>query len=137
MKHCTNCGSELPSTPVSFCNQCGSRLEIQKKPEVVTSQATTNVGTAETAFLANARIGLNRWWRWVLGSILILVIWQGIGSVPLLVACEYLKGAQIHQFTCDDLSITGDSLIPGYLLSNYGFIIGIFKPYRSRGGRWL
>ena len=125
MKHCTNCGSELPSTPGLFCTQCGSRLETQTKPEAVTSQGTTNVGTAETAFLANARIGLNRWWRWVLASILILVIWQGIGTVPWFVACEYLKTAQIPQFTCDDLSITGDSLLPGYILSNYGFIIGI------------
>ena len=125
MKHCTNCDFELPSISVSFCTQCGSRLEDQKKPEAVAGQATTDVEIAETAFLANARVGLNRWWRWVAGTILILVIWQGIGMVPWLVACEYLKTAQIPQFTCAGISITGDSSIPEYLLSNYGFIIGI------------
>jgi hypothetical protein len=70
----------LPGIPdMKHCTRCGSRLETQKKPEAVTSQATTDIETTETAFLANARLGLNRWWRWVVGSILILVIWQGIG----------------------------------------------------------
>ena len=84
-----------------------------------------NRSDAASLFLSNARQGLNRWWRWVLGILLILIIWQGIGGIPWIVACEYLKASPIPQFNCDGVQITGDSAIPGYLLTNYSFIIGI------------
>ena len=84
-----------------------------------------NRSKAATLFLSNARQGLNRWWRWVLGILLILVIWQGVGTVPLVTACGYLNNSSIRQFTCNNLQISGDSAVPGYLLTNYSFIIGI------------
>lgn len=125
MKYCTNCGSGTPTTNSSLCGKCASIRENQKTEDHVTGNLTSNVSHTDTIFLDNARVGMNRWWRWVLGPILILVIWQGIGVIPYFVACEYLKAAYIRQFTCDGLSITGDSLIPGYILANYSFIIGI------------
>ena len=84
-----------------------------------------NRSDAASLFLSNARQGLNRWWRWVLGVIVILVIWGGVGSIPLVTACEYINNSGISQFTCTDFQIYGDSAVPGYLLTNYSFIIGI------------
>ena len=60
-----------------------------------------------------------------MGILLILVIWQGVGTIPLITACEYLNNSSIRQFTCNNLQISGDSAVPGYLLTNYSFIIGI------------
>ena len=76
-------------------------------------------------FLSNARKGLNRWPRWLLGILLILFMWQVVGAIPFLTVCEYLQNIEITQFQCDDTQITGDSVLLDYLLSNYMFIIGI------------
>lgn len=76
-------------------------------------------------FLSNARQGSNHWFRWLLGIMLILLMWQAIGAIPFFTVCEYLQSAKIPQFQCDGKQITGDSVLPGYLLFNYSFIIGI------------
>ncbi len=81
--------------------------------------------TAANQFLNNANAGLNRVWRWVLGGVFIILIWQGIGNIPLFVSCEYLKRVNLPAFTCEDFIIVGDSLIPQFVLSNYAFILGI------------
>ena len=47
-----------------------------------------------------------------------------------MVACQYLRGAQTPNFSCDWVTISGDSLVPGFVLSSYPFIIGII-------GVWL
>ena len=83
------------------------------------------LGQPSLSFLSNARRGLNEWWRWLLGIFLILFMWIGIGSIPFLTACQYLQDSGISQFQCNGTQISGDSVIPNYILQHYGFIIGI------------
>ena len=45
-------------------------------------------------------------------------------------ACQYLRRARTPNFSCDGVTISGDSLVPGFVLSFYPFIIGII-------GVWL
>ena len=87
------------------------------------------IGAAERFYL-NASLGRNGWWRWGFGFVGIILIWQGIGAIPWLVACQYLRGAQTLNFSCDGVTISGDSLVPHFVLSFYPFIIGII-------GVWL
>ena len=125
MEYCTNCGFNLQSPEDAFCTQCGSNIGTAGELLNRLGQAATSMESATAVFLANARLGLNRWWRWGIGISFVLLIWQVIGLIPFMVACAYVNNAQMPQFTCDDLQIAGDSLVPGYILSNYGFIIGI------------
>ncbi len=85
---------------------------------------------AAEQFRGNAYLGSNSWWRWLLGILGILVIWQGIGSVPWFVACEYLTQTDGPNFSCDGLTISGDSWTPNFILGLYPFLIGII-------GLWL
>ena len=139
MRYCTGCGAGLTVPVGAFCVQCGAKTQpIEEPQEVILSESSPSPTNAvpnvllnpELQFLANAKTGLTRWWRWVLGSALILVIWQGVGSIPYLVACGYLSGSTITEFTCGEFGIVGDSHIPNFVLGNYGFIIGII-------GVWL
>lgn len=81
-------------------------------------------------FCLNSYLGSNSWWRWVLGIFSVLLVWLVVGSIPWLVACEYLQQVQALNFSCDGVTISGDSLVPGFVLSFYPFIIGII-------GLWL
>lgn len=103
---------------------------MQQQPPVGPDSKPTESVTASDRFMLNATLGSNRWWRWVLGVLGIIVIWQGIGSIPSVVACQYLQRTNAVLFTCDDFGITGDSLVPGFVLTFYGFIVGII-------GVWL
>ena len=118
---CSGCNKQI-STNDKFCTSCGTPI-TQLQIEVTSQEASTY-------FLGNARQGLNKWWVWTLGIVSILFIWQVLGSIPWVTACEYLKATPMSQFKCDGTQIIGDSTIPGYFLSNFGFIIGII-------GIWL
>ena len=80
--------------------------------------------------LSNASLGLNAWWRWGVGITGILLVWLRIGGIPWLVACQYLRQADTLNFSCDGVTISGDSLVPEFVLSFYPFVIGII-------GVWL
>ena len=41
-------------------------------------------------------------------------------------ACQYLRRARTLSFSCDGVTISGDSLVPGFVLSFYPFIIGVW-----------
>ena len=62
---------------------------------------------------------------WVLGTFLILVIWQGVGAIPTLAACKFVKSAQLVDFTCDDALIKGVSSLPSFVLVSYAFVIAM------------
>lgn len=81
-------------------------------------------------FFRNASLGSNAWWRWTLGIIAIILIWMGIGAIPWLVACQYLRESGPANFSCDGVTISGDSAVPEFVLSIYPFVIGII-------GVWL
>ena len=90
-----------------------------------TSQSPASYGRPADRFLADAALGLNRWWVWVLGTVSIVVIWQGIGAIPTIAACEYVRSANLVDFTCDGFRIDGVSSIPDFVLSMYGFVIAM------------
>ncbi|MYA60385.1 MAG: CPBP family intramembrane metalloprotease [Chloroflexi bacterium] len=89
----------------------------QNQPEII---------SPTDRFLELAKSGVNRWWVWILGVVLIIVIWQGIGSVPILAACEFVKSAQLVDFTCEDAMIVGVSSLPSFVLGAYAFVIAMF-----------
>ncbi len=121
LSFCIKCGFEYRDDSVSFCSSCGQPLPVKTE-----KLATTDERTAETRFIENSKVGLTRWWRWVVGILLILLLWQGVGSIPAIIVCEYLQQSNIKQFTCDDsYIISGDSDVLGFVMSNYTFIIGI------------
>ena len=79
-------------------------------------------------FFAAASIGLTRWWRWVLGIIAAVAIWQ-IGSfiliVPAIVACLVTeKDIDSSWLVCADGEL-GASLISDFVLLNLGFLVGL------------
>ena len=76
-------------------------------------------------FLNGAKSGLNRWWVWVLGTFLIVVIWMGIGSIPLVATCEFVRSANLVDFTCEDSTIEGASSLPNLVLGTYAFVIAM------------
>ena len=90
-----------------------------------TSQCPASNGKPADQFLANATLGLNRWWVWILGTVSIVVIWQGIGAIPTIAACEFVKSANLVDFTCNGFVIHGASSIPGFVLNMYGFVIAM------------
>ena len=89
------------------------------------SQKQTEIHSSGDRFLDLAKSGVNRWWVWFLGIILIIVIWQGLGSIPTLVACEILKSARLDDPTCHDATIEAFSSIPSFVLGIFAFVIAM------------
>ena len=84
-------------------------------------------------FYANATLGANQWWRWVLGVVAIIIIWLGVGSIGLVTAgCGFLSATGLFGLDCEGgTGVTGDgSLIAMLVLFGAGFAIGL-------GGIWL
>ena len=89
------------------------------------SQSRSEDCSPADQFLNGAKSGVNRWWVWVLGILMILVIWQVIGSIPTLAACGFLKFAQLGDFTCDGAMIEGASSLPNFVLGISAFVIAM------------
>ena len=89
------------------------------------SQKQTEIHSSGDRFLDLAKSGVNRWWVWFLGIVLIIVIWQGIGSIPTMAACEILKSARLDDLTCHDAMIEGFSSIPSFVLGIFAFVIAM------------
>ena len=79
-------------------------------------------------FFAAASIGLTRWWRWVLGVIVVAVFWQGIGGIPLGVTILVCKASSMEVdsswFVCADGKL-GPSLLPDFVLVFLAFAVGL------------
>ncbi|MYA59684.1 MAG: CPBP family intramembrane metalloprotease [Chloroflexi bacterium] len=88
-------------------------------------QNQSEIDSPEDRFLDLAKSGINRWWIWLLGIVLIVVIWQGLGSIPTLAACEFVKSAQLDDLTCHDAMIEGFSSIPSFVLGIFAFVIAM------------
>ena len=91
---------------------------MQRQPSESPSVSPVEPNAPVDRFFLNAGLGLNGWWRWVLGVVVILLIWLGIGSIPYYVACV-LKEANGLGFDCEG------SAMPKFVLSNYVFVVGI------------
>ena len=73
----------------------------------------------------NATLGLNRWWRWVLGVIAIVAIWIILGGIPVVVAteaCESSAGTDALGFMCAAGALTG---ISEFVLLGLSFLVGL------------
>jgi membrane protease YdiL (CAAX protease family) len=92
-----------------------------------TSQFHPSDGKAADQFIRNAALGTNRWWGWILGTVSIVVIWQGIGAIPIIAACEYVKSAKLVDFTCEDETsiIRGASTLPAFVLTSFSFVVAM------------
>ncbi len=82
---------------------------------------------AAKQFFANAAIGRNSWWRWVLGVLAIIVIWLGMGIAAALGGCAAISATDIFGLACESgESITGDGfLLVNLALAVIGFAFGI------------
>lgn len=89
------------------------------------SKSQSELFSPADRFLDLAKSGVNRWWIWVLGTLLIVVIWQVIGLIPTLAACGFLNYAQLAGFTCDGAMIEGASSLPGFVLGVSAFVIAM------------
>ncbi|MFL2763212.1 MAG: hypothetical protein ACJZ9C_02290 [Dehalococcoidia bacterium] len=76
-------------------------------------------------FLDLANTGKNSVIRWVIGSLIILLGFQGIGYLPSLFICS----DQIAGFNCSDFNVTqlydAPPIILEYILLHWSFVIGI------------
>lgn len=74
-----------------------------------------------TQFFDLASTGLPQWWRWVLGIIAILVIWQGLGGIPYGVAVTVCADLNTSGFICAD-GEAGLSQLSNFVLLNLSFV---------------
>ena len=100
-----------------------SQLSSEGAPESGASPTTPS-----EQFFHNATMGLNHWWRWVLGLVAIIVIYVGVGAIGLPIAgCQFLRSTNAFGLGCSDASaITGDgSLVFLIAVGGSGFAIGL------------
>jgi len=118
-KFCDLCGTELNNQTYKCCPSCGN--------EIIDYSIS-----ATQSFMSAASKGRNEPWRYVVGIVVALIIWQLIGPLPFLGACGALSIVEILGFNCDlnHMSITGPSLVPGFFLAMLTFVIGLI------GLRW-
>ncbi len=110
----TKCCNPLLSQLASYCQNCG-----------------TSIGKQNFSFLDNSSIGRNNWWIWVLFTIIFVVVWQIIGSLPLVGFCGILNIVKLGTYTCDleTLVITGNSKAPNFLMIHITFVVGAASFY--------
>ena len=96
---CTKCNKPLLSTLASYCQNCGEYI-----------------GNQNPSFLDNSSIGRNNWWIWVVFTIIFVVVWQVIGSLPLVGLCGILNVVKVGTYTCDfeTIVIAGNSKDPNF-----------------------
>ena len=104
-----------------FKTEALRRLQSMDQP----SQNRSKTYSPADQFLRNAKSGIKRWWVWVLGTFLIVVIWMGIGSIPFIAACEFVQSAKLVDFTCEGSTIDGASSLPNLVLGTYAFVIAM------------
>ena len=111
---CAKCCKPLLSTLASYCQNCGTYLRKQNR-----------------SFLDNSSLGKNSWWIWVVFTIIFVVVWQVIGSLPLVGFCGILNVVNLGSYTCDleTLVIAGNSKAPNFLLMHITFVVGAASFY--------
>lgn len=102
------------------------------RPNLNGSASDGAAGTAKEQFFLNATLGLNHWWRWILGIVIIVVIWLGVGSIGLALAgCQLLHGTGLLGLDCSGGEFAGDGAFSAQLvIFGLGFAVGLL-------GIWL
>ena len=106
---CIRCNGIVFSPNASYCQTCGLYL-----------------GHKVNSFLDNSSLGRNNWWIWVVFTATFVVIWQIIGSLPLVGFCGILNVVELGSYTCDleTFIVTGNSKVPNFFLMHFSFVIG-------------
>jgi hypothetical protein len=80
----------------------------------------------EPSYLDNARLGKSSPWRYLAGSLLIIFIWLGLGSlstVVLIVFFAYLSGKSLPEMTSLLLDARQLGIVPYFLVLSASFIV--------------
>jgi membrane protease YdiL (CAAX protease family) len=82
-------------------------------------------------FLALAQSGKNQWWRYLFGIIIILVSWQGIGSIPFISLVFLLQNDKIPETKINPqtLQLEGGAPLLLYLVINFSFVCFLISLY--------
>jgi len=113
-KICPNCKDWISSSTASYCQNCGAYIKSEKQ-----------------SFLDNSSTGKNNWWIWIVFTVIFIIVWQVIGSLPLVGFCWLLKIVKVAGYSCslDELVITGPSKAPNFLFMHTTFLIGAASFY--------
>ena len=124
---CGMCGAMGDFSIHKYCIRCGNRHD--KSTEIKPYRHRDLTRSPANTFLDNANLGINRWWVWTLGTLLILIIWNLLGFIPTWITCNSLNFFTIESFYCDSYIIMGISHIPNFVAANSTFLIGLFGIY--------
>ena len=104
-------------------------FDQSRQPE---SSSDSGARTAGDQFFLNATLGLNHWWRWIVGVVVILIMWIGVGSIGLgLAGCELLNATNVLGLGCSGGEFTGNGgLSAQIVIFGSGFAVGLL-------GIWL
>jgi len=113
-KICLNCRNWISSSVASYCQNCGAYIKSEA-----------------LSFLDNSSTGKNNWWIWIVFTVIFIIVWQVIGSLPLVGFCWLLKIVKVAGYSCnlDELVITGPSKAPNFLFMHITFLIGAASFY--------
>ena len=94
----------------------------------MSQQPSENPQTPVDRFFAAASTGLTQWWRWVLGVIVAVFIWQ-IATLVLVLLPGFACLDTEADIDSPWLECTGRGLsagiIPEFILLNLGFLVGL------------
>lgn len=103
---------------------------MDQQPAASTSPQSVEPEAPIDRLFRNATLGLNRWWRWVLGVIAIVAIWIILGGIPFgaaVVACQ--AGTDALGFMCAAGALTGlFGVLTGlseFVLLGLSFLVGL------------
>lgn len=78
------------------------------------------------SYLDNARLGKSSPWRYLAGSLLIIFVWLGLGSLftmLLIVFLAYLSGKNLQEMTQLVLDARQLGILPYFLVLSFSFIV--------------
>ena len=81
--------------------------------------------TPTDRFFAAASIGLTQWWRWVVGIIIIVVVWQGIGALVVVIPLIVCAATEVNSpwLVCANGEL-GPSLMLDFVVPMLAFVVG-------------
>ena len=94
----------------------------------MSQQPSENPQTPVDRFFAAASTGLTQWWRWVLGVIVAVFIWQIATLVlvlPVGFACLATEADIDSPWLACANGAESAGIIPGFVLLNLGFLVGL------------
>jgi membrane protease YdiL (CAAX protease family) len=88
---------------------------------------------AMNAFLALVRCGKNEWWRYLLGIVLILSMWQIVGALPTITLLVWVMASGGFRGSLDPSNLPGVDPTINFvvlMLASVFFILGIYLAVR-------